>query len=193
MQPISINQVIEMLKITGRWLLKIPLMLLQLMALSASFALLLLCIYFLIRLFCPIISLEPGLVTNNQSLFPTSAVATSLSLNPLINNAPTQQVGKQKNIKPAITNSPPSQPKDASSEAGHPTTTSADSISALSIVVAVVTLLLSLSTTWIANRQKELSHVLQELDDKNQREEMRLHLIELRLMAQSELLEYFLA
>ena len=67
---------------------------------------------------------------------------------------------------------------------------SADSISVLGLIMASVTLMLSLGSTWLVTRQREIGLELQKLESLRVREEMRLSLINYRLLAESELAKY---
>jgi hypothetical protein len=67
----------------------------------------------------------------------------------------------------------------------------ADTIAVLGIVIAAVTLMLSLGTSSIATLQKRLQDAVMEIDDRTTREKTRNALIEHRLAVQFELLNYF--
>lgn len=206
MQSIRSYQLENVIKNIGRWFTRIPLILLQLMALTASCILVVLCIYFLSRLIFPVLSQETSLCASVQTLFSKAPVPSSKT--PAISNISAQQSGqpssstsspdKQNDKKSAqsaiacVTDiTSPHQSEIASPTDNNSTTTSA-SISALSIVVALVTLILSLAGSWLTNSQKKLDSALQKAERTNHREDQRLNLIELRLITQGELLAYFL-
>lgn|GEM_PF-3023561 len=82
------------------------------------------------------------------------------------------------------------QPQQASTPGvnSQSTVTAADTLAALSMIIAAVTLMLTLGTTWFVTRQKELEKLLVE-HEKQKKESLKL--IDLRLSAESEILERY--
>lgn len=123
---------------------------------------------------------------------PTISSLDAQSPKPKSSGAEPEQISAKSSVAKISTDGHTRQVQSISeSSIGVDRLSAADSITALSLVITAVTLMFSLGTSWFVQRQKELGESLEKIEKLRSREEAYLNLIELRLIAEQELLQFF--